>query len=174
MQSLEELRRLTRGALAEMRTLLLELRPASVVKTPLHELLAQLTEAITGRIELTFGLFVEQIPPLPEEVHTAFYRIAQEALNNVVKHAQATRVSVRLSAARPATIAAEDVEPVVVLVIEDDGVGFSNWKEGLIHLGISIMNERAAAIRADLSVESQPGYGTRVTLNWPGLIENSS
>ena len=172
MQSLEELRRLTRGALAEMRTLLLELRPATVIKTPLHELLAQLTEAVTGRVELSFELFVEQIPPLPEEVHTGFYRIAQEALNNVVKHAQATRVSIRLSAARPKAIAADDVESAVMLVIEDDGVGFPTWKQGQIHLGISIMHERAAAIRADLSIESQPGYGTCLTLKWPGTLEN--
>ncbi len=94
LQSLEELRRLTRGALAEMRTMLLELRPSAVIKTPLGELLAQLTEAITSRSGLPFQLFIEQVPSLPEEVHTSFYRVAQEGLNNVVKHAQASLVTV--------------------------------------------------------------------------------
>jgi PAS domain-containing protein len=92
--SLEELRRLTRGALAEMRTMLLELRPSAVIKTPLGELLAQLTEAVTSRTGLPFQLFLEQIPSLPAEVHTSFYRVAQEGLNNVVKHAQASLVTV--------------------------------------------------------------------------------
>ena len=88
-QTLDKLRRLTRGALAEMRTMLIELRPSAVINTPLSELLAQLTEAITSRSGVPFQLFIEQIPILPDEVQMNFYRIAQEALNNVVKHAQA-------------------------------------------------------------------------------------
>ena len=91
-ERLERLRHLTRGALAEMRTMLLELRPSAVIHTPLHDLLAQLAEAVTSRSGLRFDLNIEQIPPLPEEVHVNFYRIAQEALNNVVKHAQAEQV----------------------------------------------------------------------------------
>ena len=96
MQSLEKLQRLTRGALAEMRTVLLELRPSAVTKTPLGEILAQLTEAVTSRSGLAFQLYIEKIPLLPEEVQLNFYRIAQEALNNVVKHAQARQVTVSL------------------------------------------------------------------------------
>ncbi len=92
MQRLEKLQQLTRGALAEMRTMLLELRPSAVINTPLGDLLAQLTEAVTSRSGLPFQLFIEQIPLLPENVQTSFYRIAQEALNNVVKHAQARQV----------------------------------------------------------------------------------
>jgi signal transduction histidine kinase/PAS domain-containing protein len=174
LQSLEELRRLTRGALAEMRTMLLELRPSSVIKTPLPELLAQLTEAITSRRELPFKLFIEQIPPLPEDVHTSFYRIAQEALNNVVKHAQASQVTVSLSATPMTQDPAWSARHEVKMVIEDDGVGFSpglRWQE---HLGMSIMRERAAAIQATLSVESQPGGGTQVILIWCSVSENLS
>jgi signal transduction histidine kinase len=89
METLEKLRLLTRGALAEMRTMLIELRPSSVVNTPLSQLLAQLTEAITCRSGLPFQLVIENIPLLPEEAQMNFYRIAQEALNNVVKHGQA-------------------------------------------------------------------------------------
>jgi signal transduction histidine kinase len=173
MQSLEELRRLTRGALAEMRTMLLELRPAAVVKSPLHELLAQLTEAITSRGQLPFRLFIERTPPLPEDVHTVFYRIAQEALNNVAKHAQASQVTLNLDA-RPLTRQqAGEQEVEVMLVIEDDGAGFSPENEQVEHLGLGIMRERAANIQAALTIESETGKGTRVTLIWCGPVETN-
>ena len=80
-----------------MRTLLLELRPSAVINIPLSDLLVQLAEAVTSRSGLPFQLFIEQIPILPENVHVDFYRIAQEALNNVVKHSQAKQVTLSLS-----------------------------------------------------------------------------
>jgi signal transduction histidine kinase len=166
MRSLEKLQRLTRGALAEMRTMLLELRPAAVVKTPLSELLAQLTEAVTSRSGLPFQLFIEQIPHLPDEVHMNFYRVAQEALNNVVKHSQAQHVTVSLSAT-PLPLDVNDIPGFEVkLVIQDDGVGFYAESDQVSHLGLNIMRERAAAIQATLTLESAPGYGTLVSLNW--------
>jgi signal transduction histidine kinase len=166
MQSLEKLQRLTRGALAEMRAVLLELRPSAVIKTPLGEILAQLTEAVTSRSGLPFQLFIEKIPLLPEEVQISFYRIAQEALNNVVKHAQAMHVSVSLSETQPLPDANCLTGSVVKLVIQDDGVGFSSGSAQSSHLGVSIMRERASSIKATLSIESEPGYGTLVSLIW--------
>ena len=166
LQKLDKLRRLTRGALAEMRTMLLELRPSAVINTPLGDLLAQLTEAVTSRTGLPFQLFIEQIPSLPEDVQINFYRIAQEALNNVVKHAQAKHVTVSLSATPLPPDSNGVPRHEVKLVIQDDGVGFSSGDMRSDHLGIGIMHERAAAIQANLSLESQPGYGTQVTLIW--------
>ena len=165
LQRLDKLRQLTRGALAEMRTMLLELRPSAVIKTPLDELLGQLTEAIASRSGLPFQLYIEQIPPLPEEMQTSFYRIAQEALNNVVKHAQAQLVTVNLSAIPlpPDSVGLKRHE--IKLVIKDDGVGFSSSQVLTDQLGIGIMHERAASIGAYLSLESRPGYGTSVTVN---------
>ncbi|MGW8319409.1 MAG: PAS domain S-box protein, partial [Candidatus Promineifilaceae bacterium] len=174
LQSLEELRRLTRSALAEMRTMLLELRPASVFKTPLPELLAQLTEAITGRADLPFQLLLEQVPSLPEEVHTTFYRIAQEALNNVLKHAQATKVIVSLSVAPLTPDPGGGARHELKLVVDDDGVGFDRGIGRQEHLGTGIMQERADAIKATLSVDSRLGHGTRVTLIWHSASENAS
>jgi signal transduction histidine kinase len=166
MRSLEKLQRLTRGALAEMRTMLLELRPAAVVNIPLSELLAQLTEAVTSRSGLPFQLFIEQIPYLPDEVHMNFYRVAQEALNNVVKHSQAQHVTVSLSA-MPLLLDVNDIPGnEIKLVIQDDGVGFSAESDPSSHLGLNIMRERAAAIQATLTLESEPGYGTLVSLIW--------
>ncbi|MCJ7657598.1 MAG: histidine kinase, partial [Anaerolineales bacterium] len=166
LQRLDKLRRLTRGALAEMRTMLLELRPAAVINTPLDELLAQLTEAITSRSGLPVQLFIEQIPTLPENVQTSFYRIAQEALNNVVKHAQANRVTVRLSATPLTPNATGEARHEVNLVIQDDGVGFSSTMDHSDRLGICIMEERAEAIQASFSLESKLGYGTQVSVTW--------
>ena len=167
-ESLEELRRLTRGALAEMRTMLLELRPSAIIKTPLSELLAQLTEAVTSRNNLPFQLFIERIPPLPEEVHVCFYRVAQEALNNVVKHAQASQVSVSLSRASLRSDLSEDFIGEVKLVVCDDGVGLTVREGGSEHLGLGIMRERSEKIGAYLSLDSLPGRGTTVTLTWHG------
>ena len=166
LQSLEKLQRLMRGALAEMRTVLLELRPSAVVNTPLGELLAQLTESVTSRSGLPFQLFIEKIPLLPDDVQISFYRIAQEALNNVVKHTQARLVTVSLS---ETLLPPEENRPTsreVRLLIQDDGVGFHFEDEQSGHLGINIMRERASAIQADLSLESEPGHGTRVSLIW--------
>jgi signal transduction histidine kinase len=166
LQRLDKLQRLTRGALAEMRTMLLELRPSAVLNTPLGDLLAQLTEAVAIRSGLPFRLFIERIPPLPEDVQMNFYRIAQEALNNVVKHAQAKHVTVSLSAI-PLAVDAYGVKAHEFrLLIQDDGVGFYSENGQSAHLGISIMHERAAAIQAILKMKSEPGYGTLVSLIW--------
>ena len=166
VRSLEELRRLTRGALAEMRTMLVELRPTALTKTPLGELLTQLTEATTSRARLPFRLYIESIPILPEDVQASFYRIAQEGLNNVVKHANAREVTVSLSATPSVSIPAGEWRGEVKLVIHDDGSGFSLQNGSPEHLGLGIMRERAAAIHAALDIDSQPGKGTQLTLVW--------
>ena len=168
VESLASLKRLTRGALSEMRTLLLELRPAAVVKTPLPELLSQLTEAVTGRTDLPFRLRIQRTSPLPEDAHVAIYRIAQESLNNVVKHAQAGRVDVSLSSFVVPSDAENGERTGVTLTIADDGIGFDQAQLRSEHLGLSIMVERAADIGADLSIISEVGIGTTVTVAWPG------
>ncbi len=172
-ERLEKLRLLTRGALAEMRTLLLELRPAAVINTPLNDLLVQLAEAVTSRAGLPFQLLIEQIPDLPEEVHVNFYRIAQEALNNVIKHSQAKSVTMCLSATPLMPDVNAETKCEVTLLIQDDGVGFSLGEAPSNRLGLGIMRERAAAIQADLSLKSQPGHGTQVSLTWRGEAGNN-
>ena len=154
---LQELRQSSRGALAEMRTLLLELRPAALVEADLGDLLRQLAEAATGREGLPVTVAVEGKLELPPDVHVALYRIAQEALNNVVKHARASQATVRLRGRPPAS---------VELHISDDGRGFDPASVPPDHLGLGIMCERAEAIGAALEIDSQPGHGTQITVVW--------
>ena len=156
MQHLEDLRRLTRGALAEMRTLLLELRSTALVDTPLPELLQQLAEATTGRRRLSVAVRVEGECPVPPDVQVVFYRVAQEALNNAAKHARAGHAELRLRSS----------DDSLELRVADDGRGFDPAAIPAGHLGVGIMRERATSIGAELEVNSQPDAGTRVTLNW--------
>jgi signal transduction histidine kinase/streptogramin lyase len=151
----EELRQLTRGALAEMRTLLVELRPNALVDVPLPVLLKQLGESFIGRARLPVQLNVEGTRTLPPDVQLAFYRITQEALNNIVKHAKATQVIVTLR-----------LDGTVRLSIVDNGVGFDPAAVPADHLGTKIMRERAEAIGATYSLYSEPGEGTQISVTW--------
>ncbi len=153
---LEELRQLTRSALAEMRTLLLELRPSRLTEVGLGDLLRQLTEAITGRARVPITLEVERQCTLPPKVQVSLYRTAQEALNNVAKHAHANQAMVKL---RCEPDSAE-------LSITDNGRGFVLENLEPDSLGLSIMRERAESIGALLKIESEIGQGTSVKVVW--------
>ena len=100
-----------------MRTLLLEMRPAVIAETSLGDLLRQLSEAASGREGIPVDLSVEGAGSLPSEVRVSLYRIAQEAVNNLAKHARAKSGKIML-----AYLASGGVE----LQIEDDGRGFSS------------------------------------------------
>lgn len=152
---LEELRQLTRGALAEMRTLLVELRPNALVEVPLPTLLKQLTEALTGRARINIQLISSGERKLPADVQVSLYRIAQEALNNVVKHATATQAIINLN-----------LEDTVRMTIVDNGIGFDTSTVTADHLGLKIMCERAEAIGAKFQIQSSPGKGTQINVVW--------
>lgn len=151
------LARMTRGALAEMRTLLLELRPQAVVDTELGILLDHLVNSMRGRSDANYTLNVSgERQILPPELQVAVYRIAQESLNNIFKHAAATSVTVTL-----------DYEPDNVrLEVVDNGAGFDPDAIPPDHHGLQIMYERAASVDADLSINSQPDRGTTVKFVW--------
>ncbi len=159
---LNEIRQLCRGALAEMRNLLMELRPAALVEASLEELLHQLSDSVTGRIGVPVTLNIEGLYELPPDVHTAFYRIVQEALNNIVKHAQANQIFVNLHCSPLTEKGGRKVELRVI----DDGVGFDPNNVPLESMGIGIMRERARSIGATLHIESEIGRGTELAINW--------
>ncbi len=153
---LEEVRQLTRGALAEMRTLLLELRPAALAEAELGDLLRQLGESITGRSRVPVVVTTDGQCQMPTEVKIALYRTAQESLNNVAKHAQAKQAKVELVC----------LSDEVTLKISDNGKGFDMTGLSPDSLGLGIMRERAKGIGATLTIDSKKGEGTQVTVVW--------
>lgn len=151
-----ELRQLTRGALAEMRTLLLELRPAALAEAKLDDLMKHLVEAANSRTQTAIELELEGNCLLPLDVKLVLYRITQEALNNLVKHAEAKNALVRL----------QRMPEQVSLWIKDDGRGFKPARVRSGHFGLSIMRERAESVGATFSLYSQPGQGTHIDVIW--------
>ena len=157
-QSLEDLRRLTRGAQAEMRGLLVELRPFILTDSVLTDLLRQLGNALTGRtnIPVTITVIGAEQQSLPAKVQVAFYRICQETVHNIIKHAKATQVEIQLQ-----------IDPgAIELLIRDDGRGFDPAHIPSGHYGLTMMRERAQSVEAVLKIVSQPGQGTIIAITW--------
>ena len=150
----DRLRQLNRGALAEMRSLLLELRPDELADVDLAQLITHLLDALECRrtLDVTAALDPVRLDP---DVHVAFYRIAQESLGNVAQHANSRSLAVRLVAGPP-----------VELCIADDGAGFDPDQVPGGHLGLRIMSERAQAVGAVFSVNSAPGQGTSIRVRF--------
>jgi two-component system nitrate/nitrite sensor histidine kinase NarX len=174
---LDDLRKLARGALAEMRTLLLELRPIGLGEVGLEDLLKQLSAGVSGRIRAEVNLHVQGVAILPTDVKLAFYRIAQEALNNVAKHSGADRVDIEIksisaarSPGRKKTGTSQAIfSQSVSMSIRDNGRGFDPSSVMGEHLGLGIMHERALNTHAGLSIKSKAGAGTEISLHWPHL-----
>jgi two-component system CheB/CheR fusion protein len=155
-QTVEELRRLSRGALAQMRTLLLELHEEPLEQIPISRLLQQLVEAMEGRVGTVCRLTVRGDAAMTPQLHVTVYRIAQEALNNLSRHARASSAWVLL----------ETQPGRVHLSIEDDGRGFDPDTVDRSHLGLRSMQERADEAGATLSIGPRSGGGTVVALDW--------
>jgi PAS domain S-box-containing protein len=153
----QTLHQLTRAAAAEMRVLLVELRPESLIRSNLGDLLTQLGYAMPGRKNIGLSIRIEGIKGqlLPPEVQIAFYRIAQEGLNNIIKHGRATEARIRLVR----------TESQLKLVIVDNGQGF-DVTQNSAGIGLKSMRERASSIQAAFNVQSRIGRGTRLTLIW--------
>ena len=166
---IRELRQLNRGALAEMRSLLMELRPSALAEANLADLLRQLADAAAGREGIPVTVRADGACDLPPDVRIALYRIAQEALNNVVKHARASQASLTLHCERRSGRGGRNgkaPKASVMLEVCDDGRGFDLHSATADHMGLKIMRERAQAVGAALEVESEAKKGTRVRVRW--------
>jgi len=156
-QNLGDIHRLVRGALAEMRILLLELRPVSMANSALGDLLHHLADGIKARTQLDINLQIQGKCEIPTQIKKNLFRITQEALNNIVKHARAEHIELVLN---------QSTEQIT-LAISDDGQGFEASNVGGGCLGLQIMRERAENIGANLRISSQFEAGTKVFVIWP-------
>jgi PAS domain S-box-containing protein len=153
---LERVVEISQQALREMRLLVYELRPLVLRREGLVGALQQRLDAVEKRAGIDARLMVEGEVDLPVRVEEAFYRIAQEALNNALKHARADTITVKVCA----------VEGSAMVEIADDGAGFD---EALIDdtggLGLANMRQRAEEVGASLLIGSTPGGGTSVRVS---------
>lgn len=158
MHDVTALHDLTRGALAEMRALIFEMRPDALAEEGLVAALTRQAAAIQSRTGVSV-IVDGPAPrlPLAPEAEEHLYRVTLEALNNSLKHAQTDVVRV--------TVVQHD--GVVEVCVDDAGVGFDISNVGPGHLGLRTMRERAGSIDGSLQVESAVGVGTTVRLTVP-------
>jgi signal transduction histidine kinase len=154
---LDHLQALAQNALAEMRALVQELHPHSVTEAGLVPALRRLATERRSNDGLAIDLQLKGEHRLPENIESELFRVVQEALNNVVKHAHTDKAVVKLDLEDPGR---------VFLAIEDDGIGFDPGQARLLsgHLGLTSIEERVHALGGVLTVDSQPGKGSRLTV----------
>jgi signal transduction histidine kinase len=156
--AVNEVRELVRATLQDVRQLAVELRPKALDDFGLVAAVERLTNGFAEQTGISLA-FESTLPAgrLPPEVETALYRIVQESLTNIVKHARASSVSIVLGQKRDA----------VTVVVEDDGVGFDPARTSDDGLGLIGMRERVALVGGRLTIESRPGAGTTFVAEVP-------
>lgn len=155
-ERLAELGELSRQALKEMRLLVHELLPPALEKEGLLGALHQRIAAVEKRAGIDARLVVDEMIELPPHLEVALYRIAQEALNNALKHAAATAVAVNL----------RTTGDQVMLEISDNGKGFAG-AAGAGGLGLVTMRERAEQLGGVLTIDATPGHGVTIRVQAP-------
>lgn len=151
----------TRLGLEETRRALQDLRAQPLEDLGLPLAIRSLAQKIADRAEINLDMEIAtNLPVLPPDVEQSLYRVAQEALENIVQHAGAKQIHLKLG----------EVENRIEITIQDDGQGFDPIKQVVgAHFGVSGMQERAATVGANLSIESHPGKGTTVRFVWEKL-----
>jgi signal transduction histidine kinase len=153
---LARLQQLTENALAEMRALIFELRPEALREEGLAAAIRQHAQAVAARADLIIE--VETVDggfALPPDIEEEIYRTAQEALTNVVKHADASHGRITL-------LAAPGAPRCLLLEISDDGIGFDPARSRPGHLGLTTMRQRVERLGGRLDVHSTPDGGTTI------------
>ena len=154
---LTRLGEISQQALKEMRLLVYELRPLALAEVSLTEALQQRLDAVERRAGVDVQLLVDDDIDLPDAIEEALYRIAQEALNNALKHSSPTLVEVVIH------VTGIPPEKHVTLEVSDNGIGFDiNTLDGQGGIGLASMKERAENLGGNLVVHSSPGEGTQV------------
>ena len=145
------------AGLTEIRALIFELRPEALEAEGLIEAIRKQAAAVQARRGILVETYLCEEPDVPLVAKEALYRVAQEALQNVVKHARATKASVQLIVG----------DSEITLEVTDDGVGFDPQLAFPGHLGLRSMRERVADVGGSLVIESTPGQGSCVRAEVP-------
>jgi signal transduction histidine kinase len=156
-EPLDYVLQLAEAGLTEMRALIFELRPEALETEGLAVALRKQADAVRVRHKLNLETVIGDEPEVGLEVKQALLRIVQEALHNTVKHAKATRATLRL----------ETSASQLLLEIADDGLGFDSNARFDGHLGQRSMRERAESIGARFELQTAPGAGTRIRVQLP-------
>jgi signal transduction histidine kinase len=157
-EELSEIGQLTRGALAEMRALIFELQPGALAEEGLVAALGKQASALSAREGLAIEVDgPDERLPVGVEVEEQLYRVGQEALANVVKHARAGSATVRIAA----------THDTVSIEVSDDGRGFDPAAVGPDHFGLRSMRGRVADLGGRLEITSTPGRGTTLRVEVP-------
>jgi signal transduction histidine kinase len=155
--ALEMVLHLALGAGAELRSLLFELRGTALESEGLARALERYVDLVRHRSALTIALHLSQLPRLPVTYEETLYRVAQEALTNVARHARAAHASIALTA---------DADRAC-LSVEDDGIGFATAAPALGSSGLSAMRERVSALGGTLRLGNRPEGGAYVHADVP-------
>jgi signal transduction histidine kinase len=156
-EPLAYVRELATTGLTEVRSLIGDLRSESVAKEGLIGALIKMSATVEAHHPVSVERLLPNEPMASVTAKEALYRIGQEAMRNIVKHAGATRVRIRL----------ERQPPDLLLEITDDGMGFDTTKEFPGHFGLRSMDERAAQLGGQVDISTAPGRGTRITARIP-------
>ncbi|TCP58008.1 NarL family two-component system sensor histidine kinase LiaS [Tumebacillus sp. BK434] len=159
-QQITMIEKMAGHAQKEMRALLLHLRPATLEGKGLREGLEELLQEFQAKQPIDIRAEITEIPPLSKGVEDHLFRIVQEGLSNVLRHSQATSVTVRVGA----------IDSQVFLRMIDNGVGFEMNAQKTSSYGMQMMQERAHEIGGVLDLISAPGKGTQLSLKVP-IIE---
>jgi signal transduction histidine kinase len=160
--SIEYVIALAEAGLAEMRALIFELRPESLETEGLVAALAKQVAVLRTRYKLMVDVALDDEPDLSIEIKHALYRIAQEALHNIVKHARANTVALRLARQ----------EKEIILQVRDNGRGFDPTGPFPGHFGVRSIQERVTKLGGTLTIESAPGHGTCIRVQVPMIMDS--
>ncbi len=162
-EAIENIRSLSAAGLTEMRALIFELRPESLEREGLVAALGRQQVLLEVRHGIKVDLRLGPEPSVSLHAKEVLYRVAREALQNVVKHAHAGQVCVSL----------EQTSAGSVMEVTDDGIGFDPTAAFPGHLGLQSMRERAARLGATVEIASEPGRGTTVRIRVPKPAEEA-
>ncbi|MDH4616452.1 sensor histidine kinase [Brevibacillus sp. AY1] len=161
-QQIELVEEMAAAAQAEMRALLLHLRPATLQNKSLKEAILDLLEELTQKNSMQLSWEIEAVEGLPSGIEDHLFRILQESLSNTLRHAKATQVVVKLFT----------LQGQVRMRITDDGVGFDPDEKKWTSYGLRSMRERVAEVGGSMEIYSAIGKGTQIEVRIPLVLQS--